>query len=252
MVVLTKDMESYKLIFADSDQKFTEMASHFMMNYADIEVVSCENNGQDALRAIRSIHPDVVLFDAVLPGLDGMSLLRHVNEMHMPPAMICCTRFYSELAMEAMRIFGAAYLLFKPVELQTLHPLIVSCAQLNRKLQADMRAQNINLEHREERRALLRNSIVSMGIPSKLIGCTYLVEAIHLAQEDPSLLRNLSKGLYLEIARCMNSTPTRIERSIRNAISIGFQSGGLDARLPTCPSNKEFINYVLRSCDSGL
>lgn len=245
-------MERYKLLIADSDKRFSEMASHFMMNYADIEVVGCENNGQDALRKIRTAHPDVVLFDAVLPELDGISLLRHVNEAHNHPAMICCTRFYSDITMEAMRTFGAAYLLFKPIELQNLHPVIVSCAQLNRQLHADIRAMDEGLEHRQERRLLIRNSIVNLGIPSKLIGCTYLVEALRLAQEDPSLMRNLSKGLYLEIARSMNSTPTRIERCIRNAISVGFQSGGLDARLPGCPSNKEFINYALRSINCGL
>lgn len=245
-------MDKFKLLIVDSDKRFAEMTSHFMMNYADIEVVGCEHNGQDALRAIRNNHPDVVLFDAVLPGLDGITLLRQVNETRNHPAMICCTRFYSDIAMEAMRTFGAAYLLFKPIELQTLHPVIVSCAHLNRKYHADIRALDEGLEHREEKRILIRNSLVSMGIPSKLIGCTYLVEAIRLAQEDPSLTRNLSKGLYLEIAHSMNSTSTRIERCIRNAISVGFQSGGLDARLPGCPSNKEFINYALRTLETGL
>jgi len=243
-------MDRIKLLIADSDKRFAEMASHFMMNYADIEVIGCKHNGQDALRAIRSGHPDVVLFDAVLPELDGITLLRHVNEMQRHPAMICCTRFYSDITMEAMRTFGAAYLLLKPVELQTLHPLITSCAQLNRSIQADNRALNENLEHRSERRVLIRNFIVSLGIPSKLIGCSYLVEALCLAKEEPSLIRNLSKGLYLEIARSMNSTPTRIERCIRNAISIGFNTGGLDANLTSCPSNKEFINYALRLLDS--
>lgn len=245
-------MDKIKLLIVDSDKRFAEMTSHFMMNYADIEVIGCEENGQEALRTIRSSRPDAVLFDAVLPGLDGISLLRQVNEMRSHPAMICCTRFYSDIAMEAMRTFGAAYLLFKPIELQTLHPLIVSCAQLNHKFQADNRALDDGLEHKEERRTWIRNFLVSMGIPSKLIGCTYLVEAIRLAQDDPSLTRNLSKGLYLEIAHSMNSTSTRIERCIRNAISVGFQCGGLDDRLPGCPSNKEFINYALRTFGSGL
>lgn len=245
-------MDKIKLLIVDSDKRFAEMASHFMMSYADIEVIGCKYSGQDALQAIRTTHPDAVVFDAVLPELDGISLLRKVNEMHRHPAMICCTRFYSDITMEAMRIFGAAYLLFKPVELQTLHPLIVSCAQLNRKLQADTRSIDEQLQHHDERRILIQNFIVSIGIPSRLIGCTYLTEAIHLVLEDPSLLRNLSKGLYLEIARSMNSTPTRIERCIRNAISVGFQSGGLDATLSSCPSNKEFISYALRRLDSGL
>ena len=241
-------MDRIKLLIVDTDARFVDMASQFMKNYPDIEVIGSEQNGQDALRAIRNLHPDAVLFDLVLPGLDGISLLRNVGDLHRPPAMICCTRFYSDVAMEAMRTFGAAYLMYKPIELQALHPAIVSCTQLHRK----MRHSVARLEDTGEGgtgSAHIRNYIVSLGVSSKLIGCSYLTEAVRLAREDVTLTKNLSKGLYLEIARSMNSTPTRIERCIRNAIAMAFQNGGMDGRMLSCPSNKEFINYVLRTID---
>lgn len=100
-----------------------------------------------------------------------------------------------------------------------------------------------------QRRADIRNYIVSLGIPSKLVGCNYLTEAVRFALTDASLTRNLSRGLYLEISRSMNTTPSRVERSIRNAISVAYEKGELDGNMITCPSNKEFINYVLRNID---
>ena len=63
-------------------------------------------------------------------------------------------------------------------------------------------------------------------------------------------MRTLSKGLYLEIAQSMNSTPVRIERSIRTAISAAYNSGALRYKMPSCPSNKEFIDCVLRDLQS--
>jgi len=211
--------------------------------------VACEVNGQDALRRIRNLQPHAVLFDLILPGLDGISLLRSVCGIKNSPAMICCTRFYSDVALEAMRSYGAAYLLFKPVELQALRPAIVSCVELYQKMRRQAHEMEDEVNDTTLKSAYIRNYIVSMGISSKLIGCSYLTEAIRLARRDITLTRNLSKGLYLEIARNMNSTPSRIERCIRNAISLAHQSGAFVGKMNSCPSNKEFINFVLRSID---
>lgn len=243
-------VDKIRLLIADSDLRFADLVSRFMKNFPDIEVIGTEQNGQDALRCIRNMHPDAVLFDLVLPGLDGIALLRSTIELKNAPAMICCTRFYSDVALEAMRTFGASYLLFKPVELQALHPAIVSCTELHRKMRRLERGFTDQNSADVRCTARIRNYLVSLGIPSKLIGCSYLVEAVRLAQSDATLTRNLSKGLYLEISRSMNTTPSRIERCIRNAISIAYQSSGLNGRMLTCPSNKEFINYVMRTIDS--
>lgn len=242
-------MESIKLFIIDPDVQFVDLARRFMQNFPDVEVIGTEHNGQDGLRCIRNMHPDAVLFELALPGLDGIALLRGVNELANPPAMICCTRFYSDVSLEALRTFGASYILFKPVELNAIHPAVVSCTQLHRKMRRMARSLEQADSTGTHSNAHIRNYIVSLGIPSKLIGCSYLTEAIRLAKMDLTLTRNLSKGLYLEISRNMNSTPTRIERCIRNAISVAYQNGRLEGKMISCPSNKEFINYVLRTID---
>lgn len=242
-------MESIKLFIIDPDVQFVDHVRRFMKNYPDVEVIGAEHNGQDGLRCIRNMHPDAVLFDIALPGLDGIALLRSVNESPNAPAMICCTRFYTDVSMEALRTYGASYVLFKPVELNAIHPAVVSCTQLHRKMKRMDRALEQADLTGTQKNAHIRNYIVSLGIPSKLIGCSYLTEAVRLARKDSTLIRNLSKGLYLEISRSMNSTPTRIERSIRNAISVAYQNSSLNERMTSCPSNKEFINYVLRTID---
>lgn len=242
-------MEKVKLLIADQDARFADLSKRFLQNFPDIELLGIDTNGHDALRSIRVLHPDVVLFDLVLQGIDGISLLNKVNDLINPPAMICCTRFYSDVALEALRDYGAAYVVFKPVELQSLRPAILSCARLHKKMK-QIRQQGTSKEMNDQFSSnRIRNHIVSLGIPSKLIGCSYLTEAVRLAHSDLSLTRNLSKGLYLEISRSMNSSPTRIERCIRNAISAAYQSGTLESKMPSCPSNKEFINYLLRTIE---
>lgn len=242
-------MNKIKLLIVDKDIRFAELVHQFLQNFPDVEVVGCESSGQDAFRRIRMLHPDAVLFDLVLPGMDGIALLRKVNETPNPPAMICCTRFYSDVALEALRTYGAAYVMFKPVELQAIHPAILSCTHLHQKLHRLSQDAENTISNEVISTSRIRNHIVALGIPSKLIGCSYLAEAIRLARCDLTLTRNLSKGLYLEISRSMNTSPTRIERCIRNAISAAYQSGALDGKMVSCPSNKEFINYLLRTIE---
>ena len=244
--------EKIKLIIADADDSFSELAGHYLSNLPDMEILGRERSGRAALHRIRSELPDAVLFDLILPELDGISLLRAVMDMPSPPAMICCTRFSSDVALEAARTYGACYLLYKPVELKVLYPAISACTHLHRSIRRINRAALESDSGAGQQFARIRNHLVALGIPSKLIGCGYLAEGVRLAASDVSLTRNLSKGLYLEISRSMNTTPSRVERCIRNAISVAYQSGNFEGKLLTCPSNKEFINYVLRTMEQSI
>ena len=240
-------VDTIKVLVADSDMDFAERVSYALKPYSGIEIIDMVNNGEDALRKIANVEPDLVLFDLVLPKIDGLSLLQRINEMPHPPATICCTRFYSDVSLEAVRMYKASYVLYKPIDMQALHNVIHSCYAFHCNLRKNDALLLDNAQDTAKNMILIRNYIVSLGISSKLIGCNYLTEAVRIARMDLSMMRNLSKGLYLEIARSMDTTPLRIERCIRNAIATAYSSGRLDPRLISCPSNKEFINFVLRT-----
>lgn len=240
-------MDKIKLIIIDSDMEFSNRAKRILQGSEDIDIVACIADGFTGLETIKKLHPDAVIFDLVLPGLDGISLLREITASKHAPMCVCCTQFYSSVALEAARNHGASYFLFKPIDFRTLHDTIKCCCGAYRQLQ---QARTIAIEDKRSSSLEIRNYLVSMGIPSKLIGCSYLSEALRLAMTDLSLTQNLSKGLYLEIARIMDTTPSCVERSIRNAISSAYQNGRLGEQMMTCPSNKEFINFALRNFNS--
>ena len=43
--------------------------------------------------------------------------------------------------------------------------------------------------------AQIRNYIISLGVPAKMIGCSYLTEAVRLAQTDPGKLHDLHMNM---------------------------------------------------------
>ena len=240
-------MNKIKLIIADPDRQFTDYIANILKLYPEIDLLCIETNGASALQAARQHKPDALLFDLLLPGMDGISLLRSVNEFKNPPATICCTRFYSDVAMEAMRIFGASYILYKPAEGKSLCSTVISTTHLYHRMQCAPLAAIDGKTDEDSMRIRIRNYIVALGINAKLIGCSHLTEAIFAALDDITLTQNLSRGLYHEIASKMQTTSSCVERSIRNAISTAYYSRKLPESFICCPSNKEFIKYILQN-----
>lgn len=54
----------------------------------DIEVVGDADNGEDALRQIRNIKPDVVLCDLHLPGLSGLEITERITRSDLEARVI--------------------------------------------------------------------------------------------------------------------------------------------------------------------
>ena len=80
-------------------------------NYA-IEHVG---TGEEALAAIETLKPEVILLDLLLPDLHGHEIVRHVTEHNLPSAIVVATSESSvRVAVEAMRA-GAFDFLVKPI-----------------------------------------------------------------------------------------------------------------------------------------
>lgn len=63
-----------------------------------------------------------------------------------------------------------------------------------------------------------------IGVPANLSGYKYLQLAISYALEDQEIVNSMTKVLYPQVAKECNSTPTRVERSIRHAIEYVFSN----------------------------
>ena len=85
------------------------------------EVTEAED-GAVALEACRAAMPLVVMVDAVMPNMDGVSFMKALRRETngAPPAMIYCTTENDEPHIVAARAAGATQILFKPFDKETL------------------------------------------------------------------------------------------------------------------------------------
>ena len=77
----------------------------------DIAVVGETGNGDDALRVVAEVDPDVVLMDVTMPGLDGITATRMIRERH-PGTLVVILTMHDDagLVVDAVRAGAAAYL----------------------------------------------------------------------------------------------------------------------------------------------
>ena len=81
-------------------------------------VVAC--SGEEGLRVIAQSPPDAVFLDVVMPGMDGIEVLRAIREWHLRLPVIILSGWVSPCQLEEARRLGVTDVISKPVPLQNL------------------------------------------------------------------------------------------------------------------------------------
>lgn len=105
-------MIAHSILIVD-DEPLTVRTISRALREEGFEVLTADS-GEQALEVFAETHPDLALVDIVLPGLDGIELLRRMKELN-PATMVLMMSAYHvvERAVEAMKL-GAYDYLVKP------------------------------------------------------------------------------------------------------------------------------------------
>jgi len=79
-----------KILYAEDEPGISD-AVKMLMEHAGYQVMCCDN-GRDILPAIDSFKPDMLVMDLMMPGIDGVGVLRQLNtdsEKSKIPVLIC-------------------------------------------------------------------------------------------------------------------------------------------------------------------
>jgi len=104
-----------RVVIADDSALMRKKIREILDSDPDIEVISAARNGQEALKAVYSLKPDVVTLDVEMPVLNGIETLGYImSEIPTPCVMI--SAFTKEGAQETIHAleFGAIDFISKP------------------------------------------------------------------------------------------------------------------------------------------
>jgi len=75
------------LLIVDDHASFREFA-HTLLGAAGFEVAGEAHDGEDALAQADLLHPDIVLLDVQLPGMDGFEVALRLSRLTSPPRVV--------------------------------------------------------------------------------------------------------------------------------------------------------------------
>ena len=98
----------------------------FLDLHDDLDVVGEASDGAGALEATATLHPDVVVMDLVMPGLDGIATTAELKHRHPTVEVVAITSFIEEERVAAAIEAGASGFLLKDAEADDLAAAIRS------------------------------------------------------------------------------------------------------------------------------
>ena len=108
------------------------------------EVTTC-HRGDEALELIRSLNPDIVLLDGMLPGMDGLDVCKAARPDFVNPIIMITAR--DEEIDEVLGLeMGADDYITKPVRARVL---LARIRGLLRRNESIINSQELNTEHQE-------------------------------------------------------------------------------------------------------
>jgi two-component system response regulator (stage 0 sporulation protein A) len=215
-------------------------------------VITRPKDGMTVFDAIAGEAPDVVVIDAIMPGLDAISLIKKINSSsYKKPYFIVTSAYENSFIEQQVMQAGASYFMIRPFDVKTLGDRIKALLDIDSDIGEKMtvhRNAHPNLE------IVVTDIIHQIGVPAHIKGYHYLREAIILSVGDKEMLESVTKLLYPAVAKKFSTTPSRVERAIRHAIEIAWDRGDLDVlnsffgyTINTGkgkPTNSEFIALI--------
>jgi len=112
------DGVTLKTVVVDDEQLAREELCYLLGQMGGVEIVAQAADGLQAIDAIESLDPDLVLLDVQMPGLTGFEVARRLLESGSESHVVFVTAF-DRHAVEAFDVNAVDYLL-KPVEAERL------------------------------------------------------------------------------------------------------------------------------------
>ena len=237
------------VLIADNSEEFCNQLTAALQRSQAFQVVGTVSDGEQVLRKVGDLRPDLLVLDLMLPNRDGISILKGLASLEHKPAVLATSRFVTDYVASAAAGLGVRYLMLKPCDCDTLVERLEELRGGEPQIRGVLRrGDKPGIE------TMVTNIIHEIGVPAHIKGYQYLREAIIIAVNDMDVINAITKVLYPQVAKAFQTTPSRVERAIRHAIEVAWDRGDLDtlqrffgytvSNTKGKPTNSEFIALI--------
>jgi DNA-binding NarL/FixJ family response regulator len=111
MATIERSRDEIRVVLADDHPLILEGIRTLIENAPGMQVVAEATNGDDAVTAVLSEHPDVAILDVRMPGIDGVEATRRIVRDHPQTRVIVLSaQADAETAVLALRAGAVGFL----------------------------------------------------------------------------------------------------------------------------------------------
>lgn len=113
-----------RILIADDHSLFRAGLASLLAAEPDLEIVGEAGTGEEALQKAAEYHPDLVLMDIKMPGMDGIEATRRFVEL-LPGIRVLILTMYEELGLmrEAINAGASGFLLKRAVKTELIQAI---------------------------------------------------------------------------------------------------------------------------------
>ena len=120
-----EDTMSIRIVLADDHPPILQGLTLLLRQEPDLEVLAGCRDGEETLQAVRQFQPDILILDILMPGKDGLAVLRELRQLEISTRVILLTAAIDEdNLLEAMRL-GVGGVVLKEMAV----PLLIQCVR---------------------------------------------------------------------------------------------------------------------------
>ena len=205
-----------RVLIADNSEEFCDQLVQSLKKHDVLELIGIANDGEQAIRMVKQLKPDLLVIDLLLAKRDCIVVLKEIYSMEKRPVVVATSRFISDYVSSAVENLGVRYLMLKPCDSDSLTELIEDYWSSNQLQKTPQKRAAAKIA------TMATDILHEIGIPAHIKGYHYLREAIIIAVEDPDVINALTKVLYPQIARTFHTAPARVARAIQHAIEVAW------------------------------
>ena len=225
-------MKQMKVVIVEDHEQMRQFLTEIVEKDDELVVTGTARDGVEACDIIRSREPDIVLLDLIMPEMDGLGVLEQFQCSEFPekrPKFIVVSAVSEEhMVGEAFRL-GASYYVIKPFDPDALISRIKTAAEPGGKKFCHIKRispyEDLDTIQKREIEAEISEILHRIGVPAHIRGYAYLKKAIMLSLTNLEMLQSVTRKLYPAVAESFDTTPSRVERSIRHAIESAWDRG---------------------------
>src|SRR5512137_1038182 len=129
---------SISILIADDHDVVRDGLRLILESEDDFEVIGEAANGAEAVRLCSEVHPQVVLMDLRMPGMDGLTAIKHIHQQQPDINIVILTTYNEDtLMIEGLRSGARSYLL-KDTKRQVLFDTLRAAARGEALLRPDV------------------------------------------------------------------------------------------------------------------